>query len=136
MLQISYDSSVMCDQLGSSDGVQDENIKEYMRMVGDRVNELLALRSYLHFRENSSQWVCGHETPLQWTVEKPSPQPVQTRCRHIAVFSFWPLLIESLQPATASCSPHPLIPLCLFNCHLHTPHTTVLWYRCLILKMF
>ncbi len=55
----------MCDQVGSSDGVLDENIKEYMRMVEDRVNELLALQSYLHFREDFSQWVGGHETPCR-----------------------------------------------------------------------
>ncbi|XP_044066414.1 outer dynein arm protein 1-like isoform X2 [Siniperca chuatsi] len=56
LLQISYDSSVICDQLASTGGVQDENIKEYMRMVEDRVNELLTLQSYLHFQDNLSQW--------------------------------------------------------------------------------
>ncbi|KAI3357284.1 hypothetical protein L3Q82_015738, partial [Scortum barcoo] len=56
LLQISYDGLVVFDQLDSSDGVQDENISEYIRMVEDRVNELLTLQSYLHYQENFSQW--------------------------------------------------------------------------------
>ncbi|XP_070695004.1 outer dynein arm-docking complex subunit 1-like [Pempheris klunzingeri] len=56
LLQISYGSVMVCDQKGSSDEVQDENITEYLRMVEDRVSELLALQSYLHFQQNLSQW--------------------------------------------------------------------------------
>ncbi|XP_050927107.1 outer dynein arm-docking complex subunit 1 isoform X1 [Lates calcarifer] len=54
LLQISYNNSEIFDQLSSSDGVQDEDVTEYLKMVEDRVNELLALQSYLHFQE--SQW--------------------------------------------------------------------------------
>ncbi|XP_038578833.1 coiled-coil domain-containing protein 114-like isoform X5 [Micropterus salmoides] len=56
LLHISCGSSVICGQLGSSGGVQEENIKENMTMVEDRVNELLTLQSYLHFQDNLSQW--------------------------------------------------------------------------------
>ncbi|TKS77375.1 Coiled-coil domain-containing protein 114 [Collichthys lucidus] len=49
--QICYGSLVTCDQLDSSDRDQDENIKAYLRMVEDQVNELLALQSYLHLQE-------------------------------------------------------------------------------------
>ncbi|XP_078110775.1 outer dynein arm-docking complex subunit 1-like [Sander vitreus] len=56
LLQISYDSSEICDQLGSSDGVQDENIVEYLRRAENRVNELLTLQSFLHFQQNLDQW--------------------------------------------------------------------------------
>ena len=66
MLQISYDRSVICDQLGSSDGVQDENIVEDLRRAENRVNELLTLQSFLHFQENLDQWVCGYETPCEY----------------------------------------------------------------------
>lgn len=65
LLQICYGSLVTCDQLDSSDRDQDENIKAYLRMVEDQVNELLALQSYLHLQERPSEWVCGHETPQQ-----------------------------------------------------------------------
>ncbi|GAA6220038.1 coiled-coil domain-containing protein 114-like isoform X1 [Lates japonicus] len=54
LLQISYNSSEIFDQLSSSDGVQDKNVTEYLKMVEDRVNELLTLQSYLHFQK--SQW--------------------------------------------------------------------------------
>ncbi|XP_036959962.1 outer dynein arm protein 1-like isoform X2 [Acanthopagrus latus] len=53
LLQVSYDS---CDQSGSSDRIQDENIKESLTMVEDRVNELLTLLSYVHFQEKLSKW--------------------------------------------------------------------------------
>ncbi|XP_041800805.1 outer dynein arm-docking complex subunit 1-like [Chelmon rostratus] len=56
LLQITYDNSVICDQSGSSDRVLDKNLKEYLRMVEDRLNELLTLQSFLHFQEKSSQW--------------------------------------------------------------------------------
>ncbi|XP_045912939.1 outer dynein arm-docking complex subunit 1-like isoform X5 [Micropterus dolomieu] len=56
LLHISCGSSVISGQLGSSGGVQEENIKENMTMVEDRVNELLTLQSYLHFQDNLSQW--------------------------------------------------------------------------------
>ncbi|XP_042264307.1 outer dynein arm-docking complex subunit 1-like [Thunnus maccoyii] len=61
LLQISYDSSEIRDELSSSDGVQDENIAEYLRMVEDRTNELLTLRSYLLFQEDLSQWDTDNE---------------------------------------------------------------------------
>ncbi|XP_059189624.1 outer dynein arm-docking complex subunit 1-like isoform X2 [Centropristis striata] len=54
LLQISYESSVI--QLVSSDGGEDENIVESLRRVENRVNELLALQSFLHFQENVEQW--------------------------------------------------------------------------------
>ncbi|XP_063734486.1 outer dynein arm-docking complex subunit 1-like isoform X2 [Eleginops maclovinus] len=57
LLQISCDSFEICPQLGSSDGVQDENIPEYLRKVENRVNELLSLQSFLYFQDNiNSQW--------------------------------------------------------------------------------
>ncbi|XP_074498778.1 outer dynein arm-docking complex subunit 1-like isoform X1 [Sebastes fasciatus] len=56
LLQISYGSSVTCDQLGSSDGVQDEIIIEYLRRVESRVIELLTLQSFLHYQESPNQW--------------------------------------------------------------------------------
>ena len=62
MLQISGDSSEICHQLGSADGVQEENIAEYLREVENRVNELLSLQSFLHFQENvKNQWVSEYE---------------------------------------------------------------------------
>lgn len=63
LLQASYDS---CDQSCSSDRIQDENIKDSLTMVEDRVNELLTLLSYVHFQEKLSKWVCGQKTPSQW----------------------------------------------------------------------
>ncbi|KAG8002794.1 hypothetical protein GBF38_015365 [Nibea albiflora] len=65
LLQICYGRLVTCEQLDSSDRDQDENIKACLRMVEDRVNELLALQSYLRLQERPSEWVCGHETPQQ-----------------------------------------------------------------------
>ncbi|KAK5894397.1 hypothetical protein CesoFtcFv8_011093 [Champsocephalus esox] len=57
LLQISSDSSEICNQLSSSDGVQEENIAESLREVENRVNELLSLQSFLHFQENvKNQW--------------------------------------------------------------------------------
>ncbi|KAM9350317.1 coiled-coil domain-containing protein 63-like [Symphorus nematophorus] len=56
LLQISYGSSVICSQLDSSEGVQDENIIEYLRKMEDRFNELLTLQSYLHFQEKLNNW--------------------------------------------------------------------------------
>ncbi|XP_030278035.1 coiled-coil domain-containing protein 114-like [Sparus aurata] len=53
LLQASYDS---CDQSCSSDRIQDENIKDSLTMVEDRVNELLTLLSYVHFQEKLSKW--------------------------------------------------------------------------------
>ncbi|TKS77351.1 Coiled-coil domain-containing protein 114 [Collichthys lucidus] len=54
--QICYGSLVTCDQLDSSDRDQDENIKAYLRMVEDQVNELFALQSYLHLQERPGEW--------------------------------------------------------------------------------
>lgn len=59
VLRISYGSSVICDQLDSP--VQDEKVTENLRMLGDRVSELLTLQSYLHFKESLNQEVCGHQ---------------------------------------------------------------------------
>ncbi|XP_071331825.1 outer dynein arm-docking complex subunit 1-like [Trachinotus anak] len=56
LLQISYNSLVIVNQLGSSNGVQDDNVTEYLRMVEDKVNELLTLQSYLHFQKIQNQW--------------------------------------------------------------------------------
>ncbi|XP_073325655.1 outer dynein arm-docking complex subunit 1-like [Pagrus major] len=53
LLQVSYDG---CDQLGSSDSIQDENIEESLKMVEDRVKELLTLLSYVHFQAKLSKW--------------------------------------------------------------------------------
>ncbi|XP_026224804.1 coiled-coil domain-containing protein 114-like [Anabas testudineus] len=44
-----------CDLLGSSDEVKAKNIAEYLKIVENRVNELLTLQSYLHFQEHQSQ---------------------------------------------------------------------------------
>lgn len=117
---MSYDSLVICDQLGSSDGVQDETITENLQILEDRVSKLLTLQSYLHFQENLSQWVCGHETPHQWRVEIPSQQPVQTRCRR-TVFSISGLCILR---AFTQLLPHVLpihLVLCAFLSVTYSP---------------
>ncbi|XP_053173904.1 outer dynein arm-docking complex subunit 1-like [Scomber japonicus] len=84
LLQISHDSSEICDKLSSSDGVQDENITEYLRMVEDRTNELLTLQSYLLFQENLSQWdtdsviaehLLGINPPVNLTTAATTPAP-------------------------------------------------------------
>ncbi|KAM4563137.1 outer dynein arm-docking complex subunit 1-like isoform 1-T1 [Odontesthes bonariensis] len=56
LLQICFDSSVVCDKLGSFDGIHNENITQCLRMVEDRVNELSSLQAYLHFDKNLSPW--------------------------------------------------------------------------------
>lgn len=63
MLRISYDSSVICDQLDSS--AQDEKVTKNLRMLGDRVSELLTLHSYLHVKESLSRggtWTCSQSS--------------------------------------------------------------------------
>ncbi|XP_072223286.1 outer dynein arm-docking complex subunit 1-like [Leuresthes tenuis] len=56
LLQICYDSSVVCAKLGSFDGINSENFQQCLSMVEDRVNELSSLQSYLHFDKNLSPW--------------------------------------------------------------------------------
>ncbi|XP_047464127.1 outer dynein arm-docking complex subunit 1-like isoform X2 [Mugil cephalus] len=56
MLQLSFDSSVICDELGSADGVLDDNIAQCLRMLEDKLIELFTLQSYLHFQQKLSQW--------------------------------------------------------------------------------
>ncbi|KAK9515542.1 hypothetical protein VZT92_026182 [Zoarces viviparus] len=41
---------------GSSDGVQDENVVEYLRRVDNRVKELLTLQAFIHFQQNLNPW--------------------------------------------------------------------------------
>ncbi|XP_068996665.1 outer dynein arm-docking complex subunit 1-like [Embiotoca jacksoni] len=56
LFRISYDSSVIYDDLGSADGVQYEEITEQLRMVEGRVSELFTLHSYQNFPKKLSQW--------------------------------------------------------------------------------
>ncbi|KAK9515545.1 hypothetical protein VZT92_026182 [Zoarces viviparus] len=52
LLRLSCDRSVTREQSGSSDGVQDENVVEYLRRVDNRVKELLTLQAFIHFQQN------------------------------------------------------------------------------------
>ncbi|TMS16913.1 coiled-coil domain-containing protein 114 [Larimichthys crocea] len=75
LLQICYGSLVTCDQLDSSDRDQDENIKAYLRMVEDQVNELLALQSYLHLQERPSEWDIDSLSTIAGQLLGISPPP-------------------------------------------------------------
>ncbi|KAK9515544.1 hypothetical protein VZT92_026182 [Zoarces viviparus] len=56
LLRLSCDRSVTREQSGSSDGVQDENVVEYLRRVDNRVKELLTLQAFIHFQQNLNPW--------------------------------------------------------------------------------
>ncbi|KAM7404478.1 hypothetical protein PAMP_011822 [Pampus punctatissimus] len=78
LLHISYDSSEICNKLSSFDGVQDENITEYLRMVEDRTNKLLTLQSYLLFQESLDQWDTDSAIAGQLLGIKPSAVSLTT----------------------------------------------------------
>ncbi|KAK1898806.1 Coiled-coil domain containing protein 114 [Dissostichus eleginoides] len=78
LLQISGDSFEICNQLGSSDGVQEENIAEYLREVENRVNELLSLQSFLHFQENvKNQWDIDNLSTIAGQLLGKTPRAVK-----------------------------------------------------------
>ncbi|KAM8863357.1 coiled-coil domain-containing protein 63-like isoform 2-T3 [Spinachia spinachia] len=56
LLRISCDGSGTSAQLGSSDGVQEENTVEYLIRVEKRVSELLTLQSLIHYQESLNPW--------------------------------------------------------------------------------
>ncbi|KAL6119901.1 odad1 [Pungitius sinensis] len=56
LLRISGDSSGTSKQLGSPDGVKEENTVEYLIRVEKRVSKLLTLQSLIHFQENLNPW--------------------------------------------------------------------------------
>ncbi|KAJ4934383.1 hypothetical protein JOQ06_007180 [Pogonophryne albipinna] len=78
LLQISGDSSEICNQLGSSDGVQEENIAESLREVENRVNELLSLQSFLYFQENvKNQWDIDNLSTIAGQLLGKTPRAVE-----------------------------------------------------------
>ncbi|KAF3860244.1 hypothetical protein F7725_000499 [Dissostichus mawsoni] len=80
LLQISGDSFEICNQLGSSDGVQEENIAEYLREVENRVNELLSLQSFLHFQENvKNQWDIDNLSTIAGQLLGKTPRAAQRK---------------------------------------------------------
>ncbi|XP_032377619.1 coiled-coil domain-containing protein 114 [Etheostoma spectabile] len=97
LCQISNDSAVNCDQLGSAVGVQDENIVEYLRRAENRVNELLTLQSFLHFQENLDQWDIESLSAIAGQLLGMTPPAVNfTTASAIPALADDPDMVESL----------------------------------------
>ncbi|XP_068589649.1 outer dynein arm-docking complex subunit 1-like isoform X1 [Cebidichthys violaceus] len=99
LLRISCDCSVTREQSGSSDGVQDENVVEYLRRAENRVNELLTLQSFIHFQENLNPWdIDSLRMIAGQLLGMSSPAVIVTTAAEIAshVLSDDPDVVESL----------------------------------------
>lgn len=68
--KINCDRSILDEMLGSSSGIRDNNVMQYLGLIEQRTNELLSIQSYLlskvslHHFLNSQSLLCG----LLWAV--------------------------------------------------------------------
>ncbi|XP_062419860.1 uncharacterized protein LOC119223606 isoform X2 [Pungitius pungitius] len=108
LLRISGDSSGTSKQLGSSDGVQEENTVENLIRVEKRVSELLTLQSLIHFQENLNPWdIDGLTTIAEQLVGTSPPADHQPTAAGIPAPLFSddpdlvaPLLLEAKEPVS------------------------------------